>query len=38
MVCINGAMKERSYHFGWSEIGEVEEYKYLVVKSEGIIE
>ena len=31
VVCINGAKKERSWNFGWCEIGEVEEYTYLVV-------
>ena len=29
VVCINGDMKERSWHFGGCEIGEVEEYTYL---------
>ena len=31
VVCINGAKEERSWNFGGSEIGEVEEYQYLGV-------
>ena len=38
VVCINGAMKEKTWNFGVCEIGEVEEYKYLCVNGDSMFE